>query len=149
MYQFRTPVGVPEPPDQLPEDEPFDEGPLKTAKAGVIHAFLVLLAVMVFIAAYIVWEHRQTGQVVAQQPIGALVRMTGTGGRIWPVVIETQLGFFPLRKAVSISPGTPLMVEERASGERFVCDLGRTLCVQTSADLFSPLGHIQDKERPR
>jgi hypothetical protein len=59
--------------------------------------------------------------------------MTGTGGRIWPLVIETQLGFFPLRKAVSIPRGTPLMVEERASGKRFVCNLGRTLCVQTSA----------------
>ena len=122
---------------------------LKTAKTGVMHAFLVLLSVIVFIAPYIVWEHRQTEPVVAQQPIGSLIGMTGTAGRGWPVVIETQLGFFPLRKAVSISPGTPLIAEERALGKRFVCNLGRTLCVQTSAASFSPLGHIQDKEGAR
>lgn len=133
MNQFRTPIGPPlEPQEKFPEDEPFDDCPLEAAKAGAMQALLLMLGLLIFIICYFTWLHWQTGEVEAARPIGQLLAMSGPGGRSWPLVIETEQGFFPLGEAVAIPKGTPLMLEDRASGKRFICDLKRTVCVQTS-----------------
>lgn len=130
---FRTPIGTPpERQEKFPEDEPFDDGPLEAAKVDAMKALLLMFALTVFISAYFIWLHWQTTEVEASRPIGQLLGMSGPGARQWPLVIETEQGFFPLGDAVAIPKGTPLMLEERASGKRFICDLKRTVCVQTS-----------------
>ena len=133
MNQFRTPAGPPprrEGPH--PENEPSGNDRLEAATKSVIRALLLLLALIPLTAAYLIWLHWQTGQVEASRPIGRLLGMSGQGGWAWPLVIETEEGFFPLGEAVAIPKGTPLVLEDRASGKRFICDLRRTVCVQTS-----------------
>jgi len=117
---------------ELPEDEPFDSARLEAARDKAIHALLLLAALLISMLGYFIWDHWQTGRVEASSPIGRLIGVAATGGRPWPVVIQTERGFFPLREAVSIQPGAALLLEDRTSGDRFVCDLQRTVCVQSS-----------------
>jgi len=138
VNQFRNPV---DPPPQRegphPEDERSGNGRLEAATNSVIRGLLLVLVILALTAAYLVWLHWQTGQVEASRPIGRLVGMSGRGGWAWPLVIETEEGFFPLGEAVAIPKGTPLMLEDRASGKRFICDLRRTVCAQTSFESMS------------
>ncbi len=48
-----------------------------------------------------------------------------------------EQGFLPLHKVVAIRAGTPLVLEVRATGRRYVCDGTRTLCVETSKEGFA------------
>jgi hypothetical protein len=137
MNQFRTPAGPPSREGPRPEDDPSGNGRLEAATNSVIRALLLVPTVMALTAAYFIWLHWQTGQVEASRPIGRLVGMSGQGGWSWPLVIETEEGFFPLGEAVAIPKGTPLVLEDRASGKRFICDLRRTVCVQTSFESMS------------
>lgn len=75
-------------------------------------------------------------EVMSSQPIGAFIHMSALAA--WPnaVVIQTDQGFLPLKRAVAISTGTPLVLEMRGSGRRYVCDQPRTLCVETSEEGF-------------
>jgi hypothetical protein len=133
MYQFRTQAGPPDlPPEEFPEDEPFDPAPLEAARNAAVKGLIFAVATFLLAVGGFIWEHYQTGQVTASRPIGHLIGMSGPGALAWPVVIETEQGFFPLREAVAIDKGTPLQLEDRASGKRFVCDVQRVVCVQTS-----------------
>lgn len=83
------------------------------------------------------WENWRDAEVVSSQPIGSLSRMSGATGWAGKVVIETGEGYFPLQEAVVLSKGTPLVLEERGSGRRYICDLPRSLCVRTSRESFA------------
>lgn len=82
------------------------------------------------------WETWRDAEVVSSQPIGSLSRMSGATGWAGKVVIETEEGYFPLQEAVVLPKGTPLVLEERGSGRRYICDLPRRLCVRTSRESF-------------
>jgi hypothetical protein len=82
------------------------------------------------------WENWRDAEVVASQPIGGLIRMSGATGWGGKVVIETDAGYFPMHEAVTLPKGTTLVLEERGSGRRYVCDLPRGLCVRTSRESF-------------
>ena len=66
--------------------------------------------------------------------------MSGPGGLQGRVVIETDTGSYPLLQAPVIHKGTPLVLELRGNGQRFVCDLPRTLCIKTTPDEFTWAG---------
>jgi hypothetical protein len=76
-------------------------------------------------------------EVVSAQPIGNFIGMSGPGGIGGKVVIETDQGFFPLHEAVTLAKGTPLILQVRGSGRRYVCDLPRKLCVETASEGFT------------
>lgn len=82
------------------------------------------------------WETWRDAEVVSSQPIGSLSRMSGATGWGGKVVIETEEGYFPLHEAVALPKGMPLVLEERGSGRRYICDLPRSLCVRTSRESF-------------
>ena len=82
------------------------------------------------------WETWRDAEVVGSQSIGRLSRMSGATGLAGKVVIETDEGYFPLHEAVSLPKGTPLVLEERGSGRRYICDLQRSTCVRTSRESF-------------
>lgn len=82
------------------------------------------------------WENWSDAEVVSSQPIGSLSRMSGATGWAGKVVIETEEGYFPLHEAVALHKGMPLVLEERGSGRRYICDLPRSLCVRTSRESF-------------
>ena len=104
-------------------------------------------ALMVFFALLLVlpglWSSRflyrawTTDEVVSTRSIGNFVSMSGPGGLRGAVVIETELGSFPLHSAAAIAKGTPLILELRDSGKRFICDSRKTLCLKTDGPHFS------------
>jgi len=103
--------------------------------------WLLILGVLVLplgIAAVATWDEVRTRQVESVQPIGALQRMGTTGGWDGKVVVETEQGFYPLDAAITLAKGTGLTLETRRSGRRYVCDVARTLCVQTTRNGFAP-----------
>ena len=85
---------------------------------------------------YRVWT---TDEVVSTRSIGNFISMSGPGGLRGAVVIETELGSFPLHSAAAIAKGTPLILELRDSGKRFICDARKTLCLKTDGPDFSVL----------
>ncbi|MGH6639670.1 MAG: hypothetical protein ACREBY_13850 [Polaromonas sp.] len=86
-------------------------------------------------ALFQIWGNED---VVSSQPIGVFIHMSAPAAWSGSVVIQTDQGFLPLHEAVAISTGTPLVLELRGSGRRYVCDRPRTLCVETSREGFKP-----------
>lgn len=107
---------------------------------GVIKFFqylFIVLSVTTFVT-FVIWivDSRET-EVVASQPIGRFKSMSGPGGIPRGVVIETDVGFYPLSGDVPvISKGTALVLEERASGRRYICDMTHSLCIRTTGKQF-------------
>jgi hypothetical protein len=119
-------------------DEPKDEKP--PAKSDDWFAFLVVMLALLSLPAMLLvinWvEHWGDSEDVSSQPIGALQRLTVQRGFGASLVIETELGFYPLSGSASITKGTPLVLELRGSGKRYVCDTSRSLCLETTARHF-------------
>lgn len=82
------------------------------------------------------WTEWMDRQVESSQPIGTVLRVGSAGSFSGSVVLETESGFYPLGKAITVAKGTALVLELRRSGRRFVCDVPRRLCVQTSVEGF-------------
>ena len=99
--------------------------------------FFVLFGVPVI--AFTLWQlgpgHR--GLLASSRPIGAFIQMSGPGGLQDRVVIETSTGSYPLRHTAVIDKGTPLVLDLHGSGARYVCDVPRTLCIETTEAEFS------------
>lgn len=111
---------------------------------GGVFKFFEYLFIVVSVAlfvTFVVWiVDRRESEVVICQPIGRFVSMSGPGGLSNGVVIETEVGSYPLlRDAPVISKGTALVLEVRASGNRYICDTPRSLCVLTTDKEFKPL----------
>ena len=97
--------------------------------------FILVSAVSLFTFVYWVIDSRES-QVVSSQPIGQFISMSGPGGLQNHVVIETDQGSYPIIDAPAISKGTNLVLEVRQSGQRYVCDVTRDLCIKTTATEF-------------
>ncbi len=100
-------------------------------------ASVVIVAAPLCLLVWAVFQVWGNEDVESSQPIGNLVHMSPTGNGSGSVVIQTDQGFLPLHKAVAIRTGTPLVLEVRATGRRYVCDRARTLCVETSKEGFT------------
>ena len=113
----------------------------KTSSDPVEKALMVFFALLLVLPA--LWSSRliyagwTTDEVVSTRPIGNFVSMSGPGGLRERVVIETDLGSFPLHSAAAIAKGTPLILELRDSGQRFICDTRKTYCLKTDGPDFS------------
>ncbi len=110
--------------------------------SGVFKFFeklFIVVSVAPFVA-FVVWifDSRES-EVAISQPIGRFISMSGPGGLSNGVVIETEVGSYPLlRDAPVISKGTALVLEERVSGKRYICDAPKSLCVLTTDKEFKP-----------
>jgi hypothetical protein len=121
----------PERPDRRPS-APVSDG------LELILKLLFLALFGLLLIAFIVWQGSwRQGVLVSSRPIGGFIRMSGPGGLQERVVIETSTGSYPLRSAAVISKGTPLVLDLHRSGARYVCDVPRTLCIQTLETEFS------------
>ena len=105
---------------------------------GVVLAVMALLFMpaLIFIAVNL-FELLGDADVVARQPIGQVLRMSAAGGFSERIVLETTGNFYPLQGVASIAKGEVLTLELRRSGRRYVCNVTRTLCLETSREHFS------------
>lgn len=103
------------------------------------YLFMLVSVVSFFTFVYWVIDSRES-QVVSSQPIGQFLRMSGPGGLQNQVVIETDQGSYPIIHAPTISKGTLLVLEERKSGQRYVCDISRDLCIKSTSTEFKRSG---------
>ena len=120
-----------------------DSNLCKTHFDRVEKALMVFFALLLVLPAlwssrfiYVSWI---TDEVVSTRSIGNFVSMSGPGGLRGAVVIETDLGSFPLHSAASIAKSTPLILEFRDSGQRYICDARKTLCLKSDGPDFSLL----------
>lgn len=104
----------------------------------LILIFALLLAAPVYWVGKSLYTALTTDEVVSSRSIGHFVSMSGPGGLRDRVVIETEVGAYPLQSAAAIAKGTPLILEHRASGQRYICDARRSLCLKTDGPDFSP-----------
>lgn len=132
--------------DPRPPKLPRLNRTLPPARKGLVWALMLASALIVAAPlCFLVWAVFQVWgneDVVSSQAIGNLVHMSPVGSWSGSMIIQTDQGFLPLHKAVAIRTGTPLVLEVRATGRRYVCDSARALCVETSKEGFArdPIG---------
>jgi hypothetical protein len=96
----------------------------------------VVLALGTVIVAHKAWDTWHGQQVQSRTQIGTVVHMSGAGRQL---LLETETGFYPLNEPLAAAKGTPLVLEVRGNGERFVCDVAATVCSRTSRLEFTPM----------
>ena len=107
-------------------------------RGGVVIAFMFLMLMpLVVLFAVDSLGGLRNADVVARQPLGSVLRMSAAGGFSERLVVETAQGFYPLRGVASIAKGEVLTLELRRSGRRYVCNVTRSLCLETTRDHFS------------
>ena len=92
----------------------------------------LLLAAMAGLLAYGGWDAYKGRQVIQTQTLGPVLQVTGAGGLSRAMLVETPRGFFPVLGAAAFERGTPLVLEVRGNGDRYVCDEPRSGCVKAS-----------------
>lgn len=104
----------------------------------ILHRLFLLLVILAVLGVLVWLGVEQHSEVVSRHPIGHFQRMSGPGG--WPgrVVIETETGSYPLWGTPVIAKGTPLVLETRGSGDRYICDEPGSLCIETTGKEFKP-----------
>jgi hypothetical protein len=107
-----------------------------TGLERLLHGLFLLLVMLAVLGIFVWFDIRLHKDVVSRQPIGQFQRMSGPGGLLGDVVIETETGSYLLRGTPAISKGTPLVLEVRASGYRCISDVPRTLCIETTHKEF-------------
>lgn len=122
--------GPGEPPGQdgvrTPSPKPTD---------GVALLLDVLLVAMLFAAAgKLVWDCAGDQEVASTQPIGLVKSVSAAGGLRGGVILETETGYYPLLGSITAPKGAAVSLEVRQNGNRYVCDGGRQVCVQTVRD---------------
>jgi hypothetical protein len=88
----------------------------------------VVFGLCVLMLLYQLYDGCMGRQVSSRQPIGSVVRVTGEG-RQWR--IETETGFYPLSRALVVEKDTPLVLEIRGNGDRYVCNVSGSVCGRT------------------
>ena len=118
-------------------DQTIAKAPMDAVEKALIVFFVLLLVLPALWSSRFLYRVWTTDEVVSTRSIGNFVSMSGPGGLRGAVVIETDLGSFPLHSAAAIAKGTPLILELRDSGQRFICDARKTLCLKTDGPDFS------------
>jgi hypothetical protein len=88
----------------------------------------VVFGLCVLMLLYQLYDGWLGRQVSSRQPIGSVVKVIGEG-RKW--LIETETGFYPVSKALMVEKNTPLVLEIRGNGDRYVCKAAGTVCGST------------------
>ena len=93
----------------------------------------VMLGLTGLTITYLIYDDWKGSQVLSRKPIGTVVGMTGEGRK---TVIETETGYYPLIKSLVVEKGTPLVLEIRGNGDRYVCNASGTVCGRTAKQGF-------------
>ena len=131
------PENIPPCPPDNPSTPTGKESKSDPVDPSLMLFFAVLMGLPVILFLFWIGRSWWQSEVVSSRPIGHFIHMSGPGGLQSRVVIETDSGFYPLLQAPVISKGTSLVLELRGSGQRFVCDLPRTLCIKSAPDEFT------------
>lgn len=94
------------------------------------------LALMVAVALTVTVEALEAS-VVQQISAGSIRSVSIGGGLRTRMVVETEMGFFPVFGAIRIERGAPVVLQERRLGDWFICDEKLTSCVLTSKHSWS------------
>ncbi len=129
----------PSPPEN-PSTPTGKDGKSDPSDLFLMAFFALLMGLPLILFLFWIGGYWWRSEVVSGRPFGHFIRMSGPGGLQGRVAIETDAGSYPLRQAPVISKGTPLVLELRGTGQRFVCDLPHTLCIKSTLDEFTQSG---------
>ena len=118
-------------------DQTIAKAPMDAVEKALTLFFALLLVLPALWSSRFIYVSWTTDEVISTRSIGNFISMSGPGGLRGAVVIETDLGSFPLHSAAAIAKGTPLILELRDSGKRFICDTRKTLCLKTDGPDFT------------
>ena len=118
-------------------DQTIAKAPMDVVEKALIVFFTLLLVLPALWSSRLIYAAWTTDEVVSTRSIGNFVSMSGPGGLRGAVVIDTDLGSFPLHSAAAIAKGTPLILELRDSGQRYICDARKTLCLKSDGPDFT------------
>lgn len=82
------------------------------------------------------WEQHRNDQVISRMPLGVLLdlrpiqRPQGFRGVV--LLLNSSASFVSLNDPLNLPVGTPLVIEARASGRWYVCDVPRTQCARVA-----------------
>lgn len=80
---------------------------------------------------WMLWSVVQSVRIAEVRDGGVILSLGCTDkNRDW--LLETTSGIYPVKGRVHVEPGTPLQVETRSNGDRWLCVAGRQTCVQTT-----------------
>ena len=115
--------------DQI-KPESASEARLDKFETTLVVIFILCLAMPVYWGFQLIYTAWTNDEVVSTRSIGNFIRMSGPGGLQDRVVIETDIGSFPMREVAAITKGTPLVMEVRASGKRYICSAAKKQTAQ-------------------
>lgn len=94
--------------------------------------FSTLLAgtalVLLGVAFYGIW---QGSRVESSRPIGTVKSVAPGSGWGVQLIVETETTFYPLRGVLAVEKGAPLLLQVRANGDQYICDISQT-CAKTA-----------------
>jgi hypothetical protein len=93
----------------------------------------VVFGLCILMLLYQLYDGWLGRQVSSRQPIGSVVKVTGEGSK-W--LVETENGFYPLSRALVVEKDTPLVLEIRGNGDRYVCNVTGSVCGRTAKQGF-------------
>jgi hypothetical protein len=112
-------------------DKPKEDKEMEIGLGGV---FAIVLCGFLVWACWAWWRE---SVVVSSLPAGTVVRIVPTGSSFGiPLLLETETDVYPLAEASAFRIGTPVFLEIRKSGSRYVCEKSRSTCIRTPASHF-------------
>lgn len=94
----------------------------------------ILIFLVLVTLARLAWEYWQESRVVSTRPLGPVLSVTGGGGWRMGMVVQTPAGYYPIHAAPTLQPSTPLVLQVRGNGERYVCLASGTPCAKTARE---------------
>ena len=105
----------------------------KSARGGGRVDFSALLAgtalVLMGVALHGIW---QGSRLESSRPIGTVKSVAPGSGWGVRLIVETETTFYPLRSLLVVEKGTPLILQVRANGDQYVCDVSQS-CAKTAS----------------
>lgn len=105
----------------------------KRARGGGRVDFSTLLVgtalVLLGVAFYGIW---QGSRVESSRPIGSVKSVAPGSGWGVRLIVETETTFYPLRSLLVVEKGAPLLLQVRANGDQYVCDVSQS-CAKTAS----------------
>lgn len=75
-------------------------------------------------------------RVEQSTPVGTVQRVTIANGFKPRLLVETETTYYPVYDLVRIEKGANLVLQQRASGDWYLCDSRRLVCGRTSDEVL-------------
>jgi hypothetical protein len=110
---------------------------LKRTEIGLVALMLIfagacMALIMVLYLYFYAQQQATRKQVLSEQSVGQVITVSQSGGLFARSLVQTDVGFYALVDAISLSRNETLLLQTRADQSRFLCD-SQHRCVKLAA----------------